>query len=291
MIALLLACAAPDPAPGPRVVSLHDTTTELVVGLGRAGDLAAITEPRFLSEAAAAAVADVPRLPGGPLSGEALRALHPTLVLGTDVVDEQTPTLRPQLGSVPVLFVDPAGLDGLFGAVDAVAAALHADPAPYRAALVEKLPAPADGARLRVALYDCCDPPFVAGGRVPLTELLDRLGADNVFGGLDQDWAHVSWEALMGARPDLVVVHDYAWAGQGDTAAKLEVLRAHGVTAPTVTLPLALALEGPRTLEAPAVLGPALATVRAGRQPGTPAAADPGTAAASTPALATEARP
>ncbi|MFN7147148.1 MAG: ABC transporter substrate-binding protein [Myxococcota bacterium] len=260
---LLLACAAPDVPAGPRVVSLHDTTTEIVVGLGRAADLAAITEPRFLSDAAAAAVADVPRLPGGPLSGEGLRALHPTLVLGTDVVDEQTPALRPQLGAVPVLFVDPAGLDGLFAAVDQVAAALDADPAAYRDALAARIPAPADGPRLRVALYDCCDPPFVAGGRVPLTALLDRLGADNVFGRLDQDWAHVSWEALVGARPDLVVVHDYAWDGQGDTAAKIAALRDHGVTAPTVVLPLALALEGPRTLEAPAVLAPALAAARA----------------------------
>ncbi len=259
----LLACAAPEVPPGPRVVSLHDTTTEIVVGLGRAGDLAAITEPRFLSEAAAAAVAGVARLPSGPLSGEALRALHPTLVLGTDVVDEQSPTLRPQLGSVPVLFVDPAGLDGLYTAVDAVADALHADATAYRDALAGRVPEPTAGSRLRVALYDCCDPPFVAGGRVPLTELLDRLGADNVFGALDQDWAHVSWEALVGARPDLVVVHDYAWEGQGDTLAKIAALRAHGVTAPTVTLPLALALEGPRTLEAPAVLGPALAAVRA----------------------------
>lgn len=275
MIAILLACAEPEVPDGPRVVSLHDTTTEMVVGLGRAGDLAAIVEPRFLSEAAMAAVAEVPRLPGGPLSAEALRALRPTLVLGTDVVDEQTPTLRPALGALPVVFVDPQGLDGLFEAVDAVAAALGVDAGPYRAELAARVPAPVGDLRLRVALYDCCDPPFVAGGRVPLTEILARLGADNVFGGLDQDWTHVSWEALRAARPDLVVVHTYTWEDQTDTAGKIAALRDHGVTAPTVLLPLALALEGPRTLEAPAVLAPALARARAAARSPAPASVPP----------------
>ena len=52
---MLLACTAVVVPPGPRIVSLHDTTTEIVVGLGRANTLVAILEPAFLSSDALAA--------------------------------------------------------------------------------------------------------------------------------------------------------------------------------------------------------------------------------------------
>lgn len=272
----LLACtpagpsssASPDapasPAPGgPRVVSLHDTTTEIVVGLGRADALVAVAEPAFLSPDAVVAVATVPRLPAGPVSAEAILVARPTLVLGTDVVVERQPELPTQLGDVPARFIDPAHLADLWAEIASVASLLSVDPAPYLSSLQGRLPPPAapDGPPIRVALYDCCDPPFVAAGRGPLDEILARLGAVNVFAPLDQDWTHVSWEALVAARPDLVVIHDYTWDGQAGVADKRAALLAHGIDAPTVVLPLALALEGPRVVEAAAVLGPAIRAV------------------------------
>ncbi len=262
---ILLACTTPAPVPdGPRVVSLHDTTTEIVVGLGRADVLVAITEPTFLSPTAVAAVASVPRLPPGPVSAEAILVPRPTLVLGTDVVVERQPTLPGQLGAVSTRFIDPGTLADLWTEISTVATLLAVDPAPYLASLQARLPAQKDGAPVRVALYDCCDPPFVGAGRGPLDEVLARLGAVNVFASLGQDWTHVSWEALVAARPDLVVIHDYAWEGQAGVDEKRAALRAHGIDAPTVVLPLALALEGPRVVEAAAVLGPVFGGVTGG---------------------------
>ncbi|MDP2306468.1 MAG: ABC transporter substrate-binding protein [Pseudomonadota bacterium] len=254
----LLACVATPPPTGPRVVSLHDTTTEIVVGLGHAGDLIAITEPRFLSPEAEAAVRDVPRLPSGPVSEEAILALHPTRVLGTDVVTEQQPELADLPGAV---WIDPAGLAGLWTEIGAVAAAVDAAPEAYVARLQAQLPAPVVG-DVPVFLYDCCDPPFTMGGRAPLGELLTRLGAHNLFTDLDTDWAHVGWEAVAARRPALVVVSDYAWKGQADTDAKIASVRAHLGDVPTITLPLALALEGARIVEAADRLRPAIEAAR-----------------------------
>lgn len=254
----LLACVATPVPEGRRVVSLHDTTTEIVVGLGRTADLVAITEPRFLSPSAEAAVRDVPRLPSGPVSEEAILALHPTRVLGTDVVTEQ----QPELADLPgALWIDPAGLDGLWTAILAVGIALDAPPQAYVARLQARLPAPVEG-DLPVFLYDCCDPPFTMGGRAPLGEVLGRLGARNIFADLDADWAHVGWEAVAARRPALVVVSDYTWKGQADTEAKVAEIRAHLGDIATVTLPLALALEGPRIVEAADRLRPAIEDVR-----------------------------
>lgn len=252
---LSLACVAPAPADGPRLVSLHDTTTEILVGLGRAKDLVAVMEPEFLSPEALEAVRGVPRL-GAPVSPEALHALAPTAVLGT----EDVPSHQPELANFPrSTWIDPAGLDGLWSSFHAVGAAVGTPADAYVAQLQSRVPPPVPG-DLAVFTYDCCEPPFTMGGRAPLSELLPRLGARNIFADLDQDWTRVSWEAAIAREPALVIVDDYE--GEGDAEQKLAVLRERLPGVPTVVLPLGLALEGPRTLDALDVLRPAVEAAR-----------------------------
>ena len=81
-----------------------------------------------------------------------------------------------------------------------------------------------------------------------------------VFVDLDQDWGRVSWESAMVQNPALVIVDDYA--GEGDVPEKIAAVESHLGAVPTVALPLGLALEGPRTLEAPSVLAPAIEAAR-----------------------------
>ena len=275
---LLAGCTARQEPVAPdtlRIVSLHDTTTEMVVLLDRTALLVSITEPRFLSDAAAAAVADLPRLPGGAVSAEAIVQLRPALVLGTDVVAEQQPSLGAALEAMGVetWFIDPDGLDGLWSTMEALGDRLgaQAEARAWVSSARDALPEPVTDAPVDVFLYDCCDPPFTAGGRAPATELIRRMGGRNIFGDQDSDWLTVSWEAVAEADPALIVVHDYPWEGQGGVAEKQALLRAHPLAARTravqtgqlLSVPLALTLEGPRTLELPALLGPALARARA----------------------------
>ncbi len=250
MFALIasMACSQPEPR---GIVSLHDTTTEIVVGLGRANELAAVMEPEFLSPAALQAVGDLPRL-GAPVSSEALAGLNARVVIGTEDVPEHQPELAAWPGAV---WIDPVGLDGLWRSIETVGTAIGAPTDDYVASLKAKLPPPVDGA-LPVFFYDCCEPPFTMGGRAPLTELLARMGARNVFDGLDQDWGRVSWEAALVAKPRLVVVNDYSGEGEGE--AKRAVVKERFGDVPTIVLPLAIALEGPRTLEAVDILGPSI---------------------------------
>ena len=254
---ILLACTAAAPTPsGPRVVSLHDATTELVVGLGRASDLVAVMEPAYLSPAALLAVEGLPRL-AAPVSAEALLALHATVVLGT----EDVPQHQPELVATPnAVWIDPNGLDGLWLAVEQVAAALDAPAAAYLAGLQAQVPLAVAG-DLPVFVYDCCEPPFTMGSRAPLTELLGLMGARNVFGDLDVDWGRVSWEAVLVRQPQLVIIDDYD--GEGDADVKRAVVEAHLGAVATVVLPLSVVLEGPRVLEAPALLAPAIDAARA----------------------------
>ncbi|MBK7760579.1 MAG: ABC transporter substrate-binding protein, partial [Deltaproteobacteria bacterium] len=155
---------------------------------------------------------------------------------------------QPALADLPnVTWIDPAGLDGLWASVVSVGSAIGAPTEGYLTALKARVPSQQPGA-LRVFVFDCCEPPFTMGGRAPLTELMALLGASNVFADLDQDWGRVSWEAAMVTKPQLVIVNDYS--GEGEVDSKIEAVHQRLGDVPTVVLPLGLALEGPRTLDA-----------------------------------------
>jgi iron complex transport system substrate-binding protein len=253
---------------GPRVVSLHDVTTELMVELAAVDRLIGIQDPVDLTDALAEQVAAVPRVGGL----ESILALRPSLVLGLGVVAERDPELvvRLRQAGVEVHLVDPARLDDVFELIGWVAGRVGAAErgaqllAGFRAATRQQdfdvqtptatraqhaQPSPA--APLRVFVYDCCDPPFTAGGATVLTDLIARAGGRNVFGELAADWTHVSWEEVASRKPELIVVHAYRYDGQGDVADKQRALRAIPSLAavPTSVLPLGCSLGGLRSAE------------------------------------------
>jgi iron complex transport system substrate-binding protein len=74
-----------------------------------------------------------------------------------------------------------------------------------------------------VFLYDSgTDQPFTAGRQVPPNDIISAAGGRNVFADLDQRWAQVSWEAVSGARPEVVIVLDY---GDQPAAEKIDFLK------------------------------------------------------------------
>jgi iron complex transport system substrate-binding protein len=239
---------------GPRVVSLHDVTTEMVVALAATPRLVGIAEPVDASSEIARAVAHVPRVGGL----ESILLLQPDVVLGLGVVAERDPELVSRLRErgIDVFLADPVRLDDVYELTRAVArrtgttAAAEALIARLRERLERDGPVPAR--RRRVFVYDCCDPPFTAGGQTVLTDLIDRSGGQNVFAELRADWTHVSWEEVVARRPELVVIHAYQYEGQGNVPAKLRTLRAIPALAdvPVAVIPLGWSLGGLRSAEA-----------------------------------------
>ncbi len=244
--------AVPASGAARRVVSLHDVTTEMMVALGEVDRLVGVAEPVDLDEATHAALAGVPRVAGL----ESIMMTRPDLVLGLDVVAEQDPALVARLreAGIAVELGNPTRLDDVFALVRTVAARVDATEA--GAQLVARLergvgPTVATAAPVRVFVFDCCDPPFTAGGRAVLTDLIARAGGTNVFAELDSDWTKVSWEAVVARRPELIVIDAYRHEGQGDVADKQRALRAIPSLAqvPVVVMPLACALGGLRSVE------------------------------------------
>src|SRR3954467_7722775 len=91
VVSLVAACAGRGPpATGePRVVSLHDVTSELIVALGAVDRLAGIDDPVDVTAEDAAALARVPRI--GDL--ESILAVRPTLVVGLAITAAKDPEL------------------------------------------------------------------------------------------------------------------------------------------------------------------------------------------------------
>jgi ABC-type Fe3+-hydroxamate transport system substrate-binding protein len=255
--AWLAACRQPaDATPasaGPRVVSLHDVTTEMVVALGAIDRLVGIAEPVDATPEVTRAVSHLPRV--GSL--ESILPLGPEVVLGLGVVAEQNPDLVARLRErgIEVFLADPATLDDVSALLGAVAERTASRSAGERLAAefrqqVEQ-GAPASKRRVRVFVYDCCDPPFTAGGKTVLNNLIDRAGGQNIFADLDADWAHVSWEEVVARRPELVVIHAYPHDGQADVPDKRRALQAIRSLAdlPTTVVPLGCSLGGIRSAE------------------------------------------
>lgn len=253
-------------AAGPRVVSLHDVTTEIVVALGAVDRLVGAASPVDQPAAVKRAVARVPEAG----DAESVLALHPDVLLGMAVVEQRSPDLVRLLRArkVDVLLGDPHRLEDTFALVEQVGERLGVQPA--AAALVARLKGRVAALPTRrpialpVFVYDCCDPAFTAGGRTVLSDLITRAGGRNVFAGLDTGWTHVSWEEVLARRPRLVVIDDYDFAGQGDVAGKRKTLQAipRLGAVPTVVLPLGEALGGIRSVDGLERLAAAIAGIK-----------------------------
>ncbi|MCI0340331.1 MAG: helical backbone metal receptor [Planctomycetales bacterium] len=245
---------SPAGAPGPpRLVSLHDVPTEILVALGAADRLVGVAEPVDLPEDVTRVLACIPCVAGA----EATLARRPDVVLGMGVVAEQDPDFVAALRreGVEVFLPDPATVEDLLGLVREVAA--RAAVPGHGEALVAQVRAEVgpEGAPppdpLRIFVYDCGDPPFTAGGRTVLTDLIRRAGGRNVFEDLATDWSHVSWEAAIARAPELVVIHSYAYKGQGDAGDKRRTLSRFPSLGrlPVLVMPLRLSLGGIGSLE------------------------------------------
>lgn len=82
-----------------------------------------------------------------------------------------------------------------------------------------KAKAPGGGKPVPVFLYDSgTDQPFTAGSQVPPNDIIETAGGKNVFGGLDERWTQVNWEAVTEAEPEVVIILDY-----GDKPAKEKI--------------------------------------------------------------------
>jgi len=237
----------------PRIVSLHDVTTEMLVALGATDRLVGARRPVQVPAEVGTALAHVPRVG----DTESIVAVRPTLVLGTSVVAREAPDLVTYLRDVgiEVVLLDPQRLDDVYAGVMEVARRAKAPDAGE--ALVTRLRGGSAAGASRVAepvrvfVYDCCDPPFTSARQTVLSDLIERAGARNVFADVDAGWTKVSWEQVIARKPQLIVIHAYREEEESAVEKKQARLRAIPTLAdvPVTVMPLGFSLGGIRSLD------------------------------------------
>lgn len=196
-------------APSKRIVSLIPAATEILFAIGAGSQLVARSD--YCDHPPAAR-----RLPS---AGNGIRpAIEPILSFRPDLVvifagpDNAASIERLRELGAPVFAVRHNSIADLYlnirrlGALTARSAAAESLAAGIQAALDSIAARRPDGPPVRV-YYDLWgEPPHTIGGGSYLSELIRIAGGVNVFGDLDAPSPRVSLEAILIARPDVILL-------------------------------------------------------------------------------------
>ncbi len=228
-----------------RAVAIKSTAAELLLSLGLEGQLVGLA---FLDgplpEALAGAAAGIPVLSEKLPSQEVVLEVEPDFVYGgwesnfaADGAGER-PTLQ-QLGvasyvapaacrsvrpvklSFDQLFAEIAELGAIFDVEDRAAALVDEQ----KAALAGVV---ADTRGLTAVWYSSgTKAPYVGAGSNAPAMIMESLGLENIFASVDEGWTAASWEAVVDANPDVIVLVDAAW---NSAEAKKKLLAENPIT-------------------------------------------------------------
>ncbi|MEH3034392.1 MAG: ABC transporter substrate-binding protein [Aeromicrobium erythreum] len=113
----------------------------------------------------------------------------------------------------------------------------------------------AAGKGLKIFWYDSGDKtPYAGVGTGAPQVIVDTVGATNVFADVKGNWADVSWERVIAADPDVIVLADASWSTAKDKIAYLEkdpaLRKLRAVKAKAfVTIPFSETTPGVRVLD------------------------------------------
>ncbi|SFC08051.1 putative F420-0 ABC transporter substrate-binding protein [Devosia psychrophila] len=212
-----------------KVVTIKSTATEMLLALGLGNHIVGVgfqdgpaPEPWTAGAAALPVLSD--KLP----SQEVVLEAEPDFVYGgwesnfaADGAGE-----RPTLTALGVAtYVSPAAcrsvkpakltFDEVFSEIDEMGVIFDAKPAAdvliaeQRAAL-EAIPADERG--LTAVWYSSgTKAPYIGAGSGAPQMMLEALGLDNIMASQDEGWLSSSWEAVVDANPDVIVLVDATW--------------------------------------------------------------------------------
>lgn len=231
-----------------RVLAVKSTSIEMMLALGLEDALVGTAfSDGDIAEAWAGGAAGVPVISDKVPGQEATLALEPDLVYAgweSNVTadgagDRETLAalgvntyVSPSACQEPGYQPDPLTFDDVFaditemGAIFDVPARAADLVAAQRAALADLTP---DDRGLTALWFSSgSDTPFVGAGIGAPQMMMDAAGLTNIAAGIDETWSPLSWEVVVDADPDVIVLVDSAW---GSTEKKIGVLEANPATA------------------------------------------------------------
>jgi iron complex transport system substrate-binding protein len=212
-----------------RVVTIKSTATEMLLSLGLGDRIVGVGfQDGPLPETLAAAGASLNVLSDKAPSQEVVLETEPDFIYGGwesnfagDTAGER-PTLA-QLGVAS--YVAPAAcrsvkppkltFDAVFAEIAEIGAIFDAEAAAAEliAAQQAQLAAVVPDTRGLTAVWysSGTKAPYVGAGSNAPAMILEALGLTNIFADTDEGWFAASWEAVVDANPDVIVLVDSAW--------------------------------------------------------------------------------
>jgi len=269
------------PAPE-RVITIKSTSTEMLLALGL-GDriIGTAFQDGPVPEQWRAEAGGIPSISDQVPSEEAVLSRQPDLVYAgwESNFSADGAGTRQELASFGVRsYVSPSackepayqpkqlGFDDVFDEIEQVAAIFHVD----ATALVDRQRAelatvqPLAGEHTALWYSSGSSIPYVGAGIGAPQLMMQTIGLTNIAAGIRDTWASYSWEAVVAANPDVIVLVDASW----NTAQhKIEVLESNPATAKLdavqqhryLIVPFAASEAGVRTVAATADLAGQLA--------------------------------
>lgn len=212
-----------------RVVSIKSTATELLLSLGLADRIVGVgfqdgPLPEHLATSGSGLTVLSDKLPsqevvlevepdfiyGGwesnfAVDGAGERPTLAALGVATYVAPAACRSIKPAKLTFDQLFAEIAEMGSIFDVEDA-AAALVAE----QHATLAAIEPDANG---RTALWysSGTKTPYVGAGSNAPAMIMEALGLTNIFADVDEGWTSASWEAIVDANPDVIVLVDAAW--------------------------------------------------------------------------------
>ena len=228
-----------------RVVTIKSTATELLLSLGLGEKIVGVGfQDGPLPDELAVAGANLKVLADKLPSQEVVLGTEPDFVYGgwesnfaADGAGER-PTLQ-QLGVAT--YVAPAAcrsvkppkltFDAVFGEIAEMGAIFDVEDAAAKLIETQKasLASLAPDARGLTAVWysSGTKAPYVGAGSNAPGMIMDALGLKNIFGDVDDGWISASWEAVVDANPDVIILVDSAW---NSAAQKKKLLAENPIT-------------------------------------------------------------
>ncbi|MHA6692262.1 putative F420-0 ABC transporter substrate-binding protein [Devosia sp. A449] len=209
-----------------RVVTIKSTTTEMLLALGLGERIVGIgfmdgpvPEPWAAQAATLPVLADKAPSPEVVLEAEpdlvyagwesnfsadgaGERATLAALGVASYVSPPACRSIKPPKLTFEAVFNEIAEIGTMFDAAPAAEALI----AEQRAALAAIVP---DMRGLTALWYSSASKtPYVGAGSNAPQMMLEALGLENIMAGVDEGWVSVSWEAVVDANPDVIVLVD-----------------------------------------------------------------------------------
>lgn len=234
-------------SPPERIVTIKSTALETLLALGLGSKVVGTAfSDGAVPESLAADAAAVPSLSDAAPTQEAILELEPDFIyagwesnLSSDTAGERDFLASLGIGS----YVSPAacreeGVPGKLGFEDVFAQITEAGAlfgAPDAAAtlvaeqrrVLDGVP-PAGGGQSAFWFSSGRDTPYAGAGLGAPQMMMEQLGLENIAAGVEEAWASLSWETVVDANPDVIVLVD---ADRNTAESKKELLKSMPATA------------------------------------------------------------